>query len=81
MNPATAVSPVAPARIGQRPDQGRRKGADEQFRRALDQQSEDQGKEPGAKPPVSPMPTELQRPAVASRQGTQPQVHHVDVIA
>lgn len=81
MNPAPAVVPVGPARIGQRPDQGRRRGADEQFRRALDQRENGDGTQPEPKPAPSPMPTALQRRALPSRQGSEPQVHHVDVIA
>lgn len=80
MNPAPALSPVGPARIGQRPDQGRRRDAQHQFRQALDQR---EGGEPGAEPkaPAHPVATALQRRALPSRQEPHPQAHHVDVIA
>lgn len=81
MNPAPAVGVVGPARIGQRPDQGKRRDPKDQFRRALEQHADGTAAEPEPDAPARPVPAALQRQPLPSRREGQPLPRHVDVIA
>ncbi len=92
MNPASPIQPVHVLRVPNKPgEQKRDPRTAEDFRRALQQQKDEQGAgdspdEKGQKAPArpsasKPMPRGLQPARPNDRKGDEPGLHHVDVFA